>query len=112
MSDRELLEAAARAAGYEPIRWGDDYPDGLLLAGEQETWNPITDDGDALRLAVTLGLQVFCPDAEPTAVVRWYPWDDAHRIAEIDTFDRNAATRRCIVRAAAAIGAEMMEKQT
>lgn len=57
MSDRELLEAAAKAAGYAcvwgvadgPLWWHDD-PDTARL------WNPLTDDGDALRLAVKLFL--------------------------------------------------------
>ncbi|MCA3177604.1 MAG: hypothetical protein O9345_16250 [Burkholderiaceae bacterium] len=38
MDDRQLLEAAAKAAGIDP-KW-----DGLYWQ-----WNPLTDDGDALR---------------------------------------------------------------
>ena len=48
MTDRELLEAAAKAAGYVHYHPGDGF---------YQTWNPLTDDGDALRLAVKLGLQ-------------------------------------------------------
>ena len=55
-------------------------------------WNPIDDDGDALRLAVKLGIDVF-------------PWQDKHR----DRHDLYAATRRAIVRAAAEIGRQMQE---
>lgn len=44
-TDRELLEAAAKAAGVHP----HDI---------ECTWNPITDDGDALRLAVKLGISI------------------------------------------------------
>ena len=60
MTDRELLELAAKAAGIEHkgycgtppglILWETDY--GLKL------WNPLTDDGDALRLAVKLEIDL------------------------------------------------------
>lgn len=54
-ADRELLELAAKAAGSEI--WTD--ADGNLYTGEPERlWNPLTDDGDALRLAVTLRLNI------------------------------------------------------
>ena len=57
MTDKELLELAAKAAG---VKWVDecfDYDDmGRMMVdfglGVQE-WNPLTDDGDALRLMVT-----------------------------------------------------------
>lgn len=53
-SDRELLEAAAMAAGLA-VDGGAGMRNGLhLVAGG--FWNPLTDDGDALRLAVKLGL--------------------------------------------------------
>ena len=58
MTDRELLEKAAKAAGIE---WygiaGDDTSDCLYFdIGPDDVveWNPLTNDGDALRLAVRL----------------------------------------------------------
>ena len=46
MDDRTMLELAAKAAGLEP------KSDGVIYAGfGAREWNPITDDGDALRLA-------------------------------------------------------------
>ena len=51
MTDREMLEAAARAAGQERSVAGD-----LWSNARGMPWNPLTDDGDALRLAVQLGL--------------------------------------------------------
>lgn len=78
MADRELLEKAAKALGTE-----------LLLMGSR--WNPLEDDGDALRLAVTLGIL-------QTATLH----EAMHNVP--DWSDRYAATRRAIVRAAAAIG--------
>jgi hypothetical protein len=65
MDDRELLELAAKAAGVTG-GWGDkieyhngavDLRDVWILEGDDFVpWNPLTDDGDALRLAVELGL--------------------------------------------------------
>ena len=56
MTDRELLELAAKAAGYEVLDWyGERYTttDGDRLF----PWNPLADDGDALRLAVALNIE-------------------------------------------------------
>ena len=50
---RELLEGAARAAGIE-VSYHHGCGDALELVkprGFQVYWNPLTDDGDALRLA-------------------------------------------------------------
>ena len=50
MTDRELLEAAAKAAGIDYYARAQS---GGMLTDNGE-WNPLTDDGDALRLAVRL----------------------------------------------------------
>lgn len=49
-TDRELLELAAKAAGYEYAKHGG-Y---IVVFGIPGNWNPLSDDGDALRLAVKL----------------------------------------------------------
>lgn len=52
MTDRELLELAAKAAGY-------DYasPAGYIVVdGIPGNWNPLTDDGDSRRLQVRLNI--------------------------------------------------------
>lgn len=57
MTDRELLELAAKAAGYQI----EDREGGALAIvrdGRWWLWNPLTDDGDALRLAVKLRLAI------------------------------------------------------
>ena len=89
-TDRELLELAAKASGELTASWygNDAYFDGVL-----SRWNPLNDDGDALRLAVKLGLFM-------RAAVREIPRD------EYDA-EPYAATRRAITRAAAAIGEGM-----
>lgn len=50
MTDKELLELAAKAAGYQYAKFGG-Y---IVVDGIPGNWNPLTDDGDALRLAVKL----------------------------------------------------------
>ena len=109
--DRELLEMAAKATASRIVYGKDDDDAAILMPnslyvrderGQRHLWNPLTDDGDALRLAVKLGLRVFTPDAEPTAVADRYPCGPRAGVdAGVDSY---AATRRAIVRAAAEIG--------
>lgn len=95
-SDKELLELAAKAAGY---KYKIVEHDGLWIIGGQTYWNPLQDDGDALRLAVKLeiDLQHFnnAIDAihNGRLVITQHYNDDCY-----------AATRRAIVKAAAEIG--------
>ena len=105
MSDRELLEFAAKAAGID-VRWyqGDCLRVADKCNGFAGKWNPLTDDGDAFRLAVRLGLHVF----QLKHYVRCgrknidMPIEESKREQ-----DPLAATRRAIVRAAAQIGRSM-----
>ena len=103
MSDREMLELAAKAAGYKhetsPI---DPQPN---KPAYWCNWNPLTDDGDALRLAVKLEISIN-PFAGKTVVT--HTVDNTQR-GPYEKWDCNdddpyAATRRAIVRAAAEIG--------
>ena len=88
MSDKELLELAAKAAGYScRIRTTKIGIEKFYINGH--VWNPLDDDGDALRLAVKLDIDV--------AKVQIKFWDK-------HSTDPYAATRRAIVRAAAEIG--------
>jgi hypothetical protein len=103
MTDRELLEKAAKAAGFETAEFqnwpGMDVRYGFTEAiwnGEQY-WNPLTEDGDALRLAVKLNLIVEI-GADFIYAFRTDVGSEEHA-----TSDPYAATRRAIVRAAAAI---------
>ena len=97
-ADRELLELAAKAAELHGF-WVDA---GLNVGSDAapKIWNPLTDDGDALRLAVKLRMDVKQWNSLVIAVKAW----NSH--AEENTFTQcpYAATRRAIVRAAAAIG--------
>jgi hypothetical protein len=104
MDDRQLLEAAAKAAGYTDAEWQDMEGWGEVRYGfssaiwtGEKYWNPLAKDGDALRLAVALGLVVDC--SRPSAGPPFY----SHTHAEIEMQDCHAATRRAIVSAAAAL---------
>jgi hypothetical protein len=102
MTDKELLELAAKAAGIW-LEWG-----GETWMPPYHHWNPLTNDGDALRLAVKLKLivDIGCGYAEARD-----PEYDPEPIKAMeylnDHTDPYAATRRAIVRAAAEIGRGM-----
>ena len=106
MTDRELLKLAAKAAKLDPL---SIYANGThLLDPDGTEWNPLTDDGDALRLAVKAGLRdYFGIEVHKTAsqCTAFEPWE--HCEYEEHNKDPYAATRRAIVRAAAEIGKGM-----
>lgn len=130
MNDRELLELAAKAVGL--VTYGD-YDDNMWAHPEDQhpdtanRWNPLTDDGDALRLAVKLhiiveyrlgpyefGRTIYAHKkvrgAADIAILQEYAVDPGpvQRLTDyLKTLgtDPNEATRRAIVRAAAEIGA-------
>ena len=109
-TDREYLELAAKAAGIDHMGWA---PAGLTFA-HRSPWNPLTDDGDALRLAVRLGLHIQLDtndeclrDGHAGVEVTAFGDEMAHGIEQPVGRDSYAATRRAIVRAAAEIGKEM-----
>jgi len=103
MNDRELIELAAKAASYG-FQYSDDgrlFVSGIDGIGWKE-WNPLEDDGDALRLAVKMNLVPYPPDkSDKRAVCRDY---DCIYVDEPPSVDPYASTRRVIVRAAAVIG--------
>ena len=100
--DFALLELAAKAAKLD---YHVDHLDGcpkLVVGGS--VWNPLCFDGDALRLAVTLqlhlGLENSVSSAWPAGLM-FKAW-----ATEPHGSDAFAATRRAIVRAAAAMGSD------
>lgn len=116
-TDRELLELAAKAVGLIIV----DEDDALTLyvinqydkkngdeCGEQ--WAPLDDDGDAMRLAVKLNLDIRYESYDAgVAVIVGGAWDDApEAVHEIFERDGPRATRRAISRAAAEIGRETL----
>lgn len=113
-SDRELLELAAKAAGLE-YHWVKVDGGSLMQASEpgsrsEESWNPLTDDGDALRLAVKLMIdirQFLQYRGVVDALVDRLGFGRGEAVSD----DPYAATRRAIVRAAAEIAARTHPKQ-
>lgn len=125
-TDRELIELAANAIklseqlewveNYETWREGScDYFTGLLVGKYGQQWNPLADNGDALRLAVILQFSIYPPrDAQtPTGMhidnsASVYSGSVYSRkgwfTVDIENGDIFAATRRAIVIAAAEIG--------
>ena len=107
MTDRELLKAAAKAAGLEVIDM--ETKDCLAIKIDycnHAYWNPLTDDADAFRLAVKLGLRhLFYVEVQKDCVQTSYivPQEDIFYESFKDQ-DPLAATRRAIVRAAAELG--------
>ena len=116
MTDREMLELAARAAG---IKGKVINAEGLgawipMPGASSAVWNPLDDDGDALRLAVQLMIRVSVNRAFrlsiPGSVTVEYPDRDGFYFAlgeAVTNGDPYAATRRAITRAAAEIGRQM-----
>ena len=109
MTDKKLLELAAKAAGIEfeydsPTHCG--YYSEWRGLPQWNYWNPLIGDDDAFRLAVKLNMDVVFDFDRVMAV---YGNGDGICITEYfyelpTPTDRYAATRKAIVRAAAEIG--------
>lgn len=114
MTDQELLEFAAKAAGLNVKAQSvnaDDCWIGLII-GEKHTrekkfWNPLADDADALRLAVKLGINIINSAHSPSGISFVYAQKIGYPDCQEYEQDRYVATRRAIVRAAAEIGKSM-----
>jgi hypothetical protein len=126
MTDRELLEAAAKAAGLV-VLWDhyagvwDHHADvseqGAMVTADGYAWNPLEDEGDALRLAVKLEISITLnePIEISTSTCMGYTEGEyamgveawrvlpGHTVAaqEIYGDDKGSVIRRAIVRAAA-----------
>lgn len=105
MCDRDLLELAAKAAGYAIAPHGRKDGNYVVLMSDDGDfiWNPLKDDGDALRLAAKLRLcismnfdGITVNRGDYGAWIRTGVGSDDERC--------RAAVRIAIVRTAAAIG--------
>lgn len=105
---REMLELAAMAAGLDG-EWGrESYVEqweGFIPRGWLRRWNPLANDGDALRLAVGLRLDVVHSLSRVRCGVV------QRKSSELVGDDRLAATRLAITRAAAEIGRQMQSAE-
>lgn len=110
ITDRKMLEMAAKVAGYKVSQHHQSARDAaidpatasLWIDGVSTGWNPLKDDGDALRLANKLWLEVRHVHGKAHAGMQDKFWCTENWFPD---GDQDAATRRAIVRAAAAIGA-------
>jgi hypothetical protein len=112
MSDRELLEMAAKAAGY---KWRKDIAElrnansvtDLWIYGVSTVWNPLDDNGETLSLLLKLELMI---SYEPYCKVQI--WNSTVSVTEFwGAVGIEKATRRATVRAAAEIGRSIIEKE-
>jgi hypothetical protein len=117
MTDKDLLELAAKAAGVRvpPLNafpwhgidnggiWTNTSAVGHLEPKKRKyTWAPLTDDGAALRLAVNLLFEIDM--GRGCIAIRH---STGIKILKAFNLDPYAATRRAIVMAAAEIGKGM-----
>mgnify|MGYP000408473438 CR=1 FL=1 len=106
MTDRELLEAAARAAGIARQLWDYEF---CRERGHMVTWgmmwNPLTDDHDnaALQCALLIDAEWLSNGYEASSVLATANGLHVEEHFHDNGGDRNATRRRAIVRAAASL---------
>lgn len=108
MNDRELLEMSAKACGIEIATWSNCQAGGFQAqeGARGKFWNPLDDDGDAMRLLTKLNLEIGRSKLAGRAYVGLVgeaPWVECVN----DEQDIYACTRRAIVCASAEIGRGM-----
>lgn len=127
MTDRELLELAAKAACVNvqmKKKWKSGYCSTVVLDSHMPhflpelelPWDPLHDDGTALRLLGALNLNISFSSTPEGAQVSVYPdydldFEYPHTAEPFSIKNRAQAIRRCIVRAAASI-AQSMNQET
>jgi len=105
IEDKKLLEFAAKACGID-YKMSENNPTEFIRHTENFgwiEWNPLKDDGDALRLAAKLRLDVLtdcfgaiCIEQSGISITEFLKSDNFDDVIN--------ATRRAIVRAAAENG--------
>ena len=109
MTDREMLEFAAKAAGMDYLIWTTGAAPRVPREhriGDRIFWHPRDDDGDALRLAVKLRIGVL----HRSSGIEAHTFRSCLIICNeecAEGFDYYAATRRAIFRVAVEIGRNM-----
>ena len=109
MNDRELLELAARAAGMPPPYDANDVFTAWIPGKDPHSeyghwWDPLNDDGDALRLAVKLKLDI---EFDGSMVNVNYVSSEGWLRFVDESIETEDGVRRAIVSAAAEIGRDM-----
>ncbi len=113
VTEHELVFLAAKAAdiALAPAPFVHHGPEGAAYTDDGDFFNPLNDDGDALRLAVKLRISIMlaetAPGAPECAYAESLEGGPIWRYVHVEDADLLAATRRAIVHAAAAIGRAM-----
>jgi hypothetical protein len=112
MTDRDLLEFAAKAAGIKALRdphgvlrdcTGSDPARNIFACKE---WNPLTDDSDNQRLAFNLRLHIgYVGTPTPHTV-----WAGNGNVSAEETLTGPESLRRAVVRAAAMLAEHVEQK--
>lgn len=116
-TDRELLELAARAVGVTGLMYSEELeamavfipPTKVFLRGywdEDSRWNPLTEDGDSLRLVAHLEIGIQLSE-DSKSVTAWWNQGTLGMKQDYSEIGLIAGIRRAVVRAAAAIGESM-----
>lgn len=119
MSDRELLELAAKACGIRHVDYsGIEYEGagGLMLVDENGRhlfpWNPLGPEGNATAFLLMTGLKLSVNSNSLNIGVGGYTFDGGYVFAQEEVNgNATASMRRAIVRAAAEIGKSMQESK-
>ncbi len=101
MTDRKMLELAAKAIGIKITWHGDVDPWCFAEVLPGIKWNPLDDDGDNRRLQVDLKIELIITDQSANAC-----FDGVFYSEPLGHSARKAA-RRAVLRAAAEIGKGM-----
>lgn len=108
--DQELIVLAAKAAGIDG-KWLDNefWLNGDRTPDNYQTWAPLQRDGDTLRLAVALNMDIAISGTAVKVVAVQLGSDDPVVSRQVinfsgESFLKDYAVRLAIVRAAAEIG--------
>lgn len=108
-----LLSSAAKAAGI--LSELKDFMGDLWWINDDAcVWNPLTQDDDAMRLAIELGFEIYPPgrDTKGNSVLIRDPITGECQIEEVPSgLYLNYTVRLAIVKLAARIGKEMIRKE-
>ena len=120
MSDQQLLELAAKAAGIGPVLCYESARNCLRIGNRKSysLWRPKQDDGDSFRLACALRIGVdhsnVLDQTSWVSAERWGHVSKQHPVVITepveDEFQRAQVARDVVLRAAAEIGQAMQEK--
>lgn len=102
MSDRELLEQAAKAYGLRVDRF-NDAGDHIYTPTLGKWWSSLVVDGDCLRMAIGLDINMIFDRHEQRTIAEWGDGERCVQYWEGLVSGKTEATRLAITRAASQI---------